>query len=106
MRKLLLALALAFSLAAPATASAYLHVANAQSYAASHQWVHWCNYYTNCYSMPVPTNWYQRIDSSHVKVEIKTYSRSYGVCYRELWVQGSDESPSIYNGGYCTTSSN
>lgn len=90
------------SLAAVASASAYLHVANARSYVVNHVWVSAPCYQSsnNCWRYPFPTNWYDRISDSYVRVEIAVGIHGYpNHCYRVYAVHGSDASPYITSAG-------
>lgn len=99
---LLLVLAAIFgSWAIAAKAQAYLHVANAQSYAVNHVWVSFCNQSSYwCWRYPYATGWYQRISDSYVRVEIAVGRRGYSRhCTRVFAVRGSDGSPYITSDG-------
>lgn len=93
----LLALTFLLTLALAASASAYLHVANAQNYARAHVWRTFCNY--NCLSYPSATGWYSRINDNYVRVEIVARKSGYGTCYRVFAVRGNDGSEYITTDG-------
>jgi hypothetical protein len=100
--RLLLAtlLAVIFSVVGAASASAYLHVYNAQNYASGHVWRTFCNSsYAYCPRFPNETGWYQRISSNEVRVEIHVTKYGYGSCYRVFDVRGNDGSEYISTAG-------
>lgn len=101
--KLFLALVatLLVTLVAAVSASAYLHLANAQSYAVQHTWTTFCNSSSYwCWRYPFADGWYQRINDSYVRVEIQVGKRGYSkLCYRVFAVKGSDAAPYISTDG-------
>lgn len=104
MRKLALLgaalVALVLSLVVAASASAYLHVANAQNYARAHVYATFCDssaYW--CPTYPWATGWYDRITDSYVRVEIAVNRRNSGTCTRVFAVRGSDANPYITSDG-------
>lgn len=99
MRKLSILLslvALLLMLVVTASASAYLHVANATNYAAAHSWSTFCSSsYSLCPSYPWGTGWYDRGSDSYVRVEIMVRRYDNVYCHRVFAVRGSDASPYI-----------
>lgn len=93
-------IALVLSLVAVASASAYLHLANAQNYAAAHMWSSFCNNSTNyCTGYPWATGWYSRVNDSYVRVGVAVGTYTSGTCSRVFAVRGSDSSPYITSDG-------
>lgn len=99
----IVALALVILMVWVAQASAYLHVADARSYAVSHVWFSAPCYQSSytCWRYPFPTSWYERLSDSSVRVEIALGYRACSATrhsYRVFGVVGSDSSPSINSG--------
>ena len=97
-------LSMLFTFLAVASASAYLHLANARSYAVNHVWETAPCYQSSytCWRYPFYTAYYQRLSDSKVRVEIGLGWRSCSTtkyAYRVFAVQGSDANPSITSSG-------
>lgn len=98
-RSTILAVGLLLVAAAVAVA-AYLHVANAQTYAKQHAWKVFCGSSSaTCPNYPNATGWYQRVSNTKVRVEIHVYRTGQGNCYRIFAVVGDDTSPQITSDG-------
>lgn len=98
-KSLLLATGMLLLTAAVAVA-AYLHLANAQTYAKQHAWTVFCGSSSRtCPNYPNATGWYQRVSNTKVRVEIHVYRAGSGNCYRIFAVTGDDSSPQITSDG-------
>jgi vancomycin permeability regulator SanA len=98
-KSLLLAVAM-LAVVVVATAFAYLHVANAQSYAVNHVRVHNCPNLGGCSA--VWATGYNRISDNRVDVTVAANTYGHGRCDRLLIVRGNDGSEYIDGGGLFT----
>jgi hypothetical protein len=93
-------IALVLSLVVVASASAYLHVYNATSYASNHVWATFCNSrVSTCYTYPSGTGWYDRISDTYIRVQIQVDRYGNGHCIRTFAVHGNDGSEYITSDG-------
>jgi hypothetical protein len=76
-----------------ASASAFLHVAEAQNKAEAWEWDK-----GGQYAYPSPTGWYDRYGPNRVRVSLYVYKTAYGRCTRAYTVQERDDGSKYIDG--------